>query len=190
MGSKALWEILTASGFKPEVVDSILEALESVKGGKIRLDMQSIWYGKLRSIYGYHNTTRWDFGHKKVEALLQALLLDAGIQKDQVMVYFDGDPCLEKQDTSEKRHSDQQKELEKANTKADELAMRNNNNEPISKNQFTAVHRHLSASFNLPLAIREDCCRYLREQGWYARVSRFEADTQIARECGPQGTSF
>lgn len=40
------------------------------------------------------------------EALLQALLLDAEIQKDKIVVYLDGEPCFEKEDTSEKRHSD------------------------------------------------------------------------------------
>ena len=189
MGSAALWDRLKAIGFKPDLIYSISNGI-GISGTdlkpKIRLDIQSIFYGKLRSIYGYHNAAHRDAGHQKVEMLLMTLVNSSGIERSDLIIYFDGEECLEKQNTHRIRHHEQQQELVEADNKVNDIIERFNNNNAISKSMFTVAHRHLSNSFRLPLEIRQECSRYLRDQGWDARVAPFEADVQIAKDVLPQ----
>jgi hypothetical protein len=152
MGCSALWDRLKAIGFKPDLIYSILNGI-GISGTdlkpKIRLHIQSIVYGKLRSIYGYHNAARRDIGHQKVEMLLTALVNSGGIDRSDLIIYFDGEECLEKQDTHRARHHEQQQELGKANNEVNDIIERLNNKSSISSSMFTVAHRHLSNSFRL-----------------------------------------
>ncbi|KAF9542692.1 hypothetical protein EC957_001747 [Mortierella hygrophila] len=157
---------------------AIIHPLDNIKGGynKVRIDIQGSIFPTIR--YAYSHSSSLENAHKLVLKRIKQL----GRREDSVL-YFDGDPAQEKQETHQQRANARKKALKVAEEKVDEFAMRVEKGLRIRKQQYINVNKNLTKGFCWDPEARESLIIYLEKENWTVTRSPTEADIQIATDC-------
>ncbi|KAG0020284.1 Elongation of fatty acids protein 2 [Podila clonocystis] len=176
MGVDGLWPWMATKGYSPSKIILGFTKLP-VHGRKRRVDLAGGYYPTLRWAYG---SNTMDKAHVAVERELRRL----GNQND-IVIYIDGTPPVEKRKTHAERAERRAKALDKAENAISELYHRINSDQHVTKAHFDTADRHLAGSFLWAPEAKESLAKYLRRNKWEVIECDMEADVQIARECQP-----
>ncbi|KAG0013179.1 hypothetical protein BGZ82_002274, partial [Podila clonocystis] len=148
--------------------------LASMGSRKGRVDVLS-FYSVIRNAYSHHTP-------EKAHSILEQHLLRFG-SKSNLILYIDGEPALEKQDTAKHRKESQEKATIKCMESLDKLEVIIINSVKPRKRHFTDVKTSLATTFCWSLQHRQSFIEYMKQAEWSVRVCKMEADVAIAVDC-------
>ncbi|KAF8946092.1 hypothetical protein BGZ46_005874, partial [Entomortierella lignicola] len=107
--------------------------------------------------------------------ILEQHLLRFG-SKANLVLYIDGGPCLEKQETAKHRKESRDKASNKCSESMNKLESIIKNNIKPRKRHFTDIRTSLAATFYWSSEDRQSFITYMRQAGWTVRICQTEAD--------------
>ncbi|KAG0030690.1 hypothetical protein BGZ83_004681, partial [Gryganskiella cystojenkinii] len=161
--------------YTPAVIHStaMLAALGNKRG---LVDVLS-FFGVIRNAYSHHSL-------EKAHTIVEEHLKRYG-SKSNLVLYIDGGPALEKQETSKKRRESGSKAALKCTGSLDKLESIIENDGKPRKSHFVDVKKSLSSTFYWSSEDRQALIRHLQQTGWTVRVCETEADVAIAQDSKP-----
>lgn len=121
--------------------------------------------------YAYSHCSSLDAAHKIVLKRIKQLRA-----RERSVLYFDGEPAQEKQETHLQRANAREKALKVAEEKVDEFAERVDNGLRIWKQQYININKNLAKGFCWDPEAREVLSVYLEKENWAVVRSTTEAD--------------
>ncbi|KAF9364665.1 hypothetical protein BGX34_000766, partial [Mortierella sp. NVP85] len=180
MGITGLFQRLFKKGHKADVIQAPLTALGKLENGiRQHVDVQGSIYPTIRFAYSTSDLPE-KAAHVVVEKRLKQFASPA-----VSILYLDGEPALEKQETHEDRSKNRSKALAAAAQNTELLAELIQNGQHVRKHHFADVENNLRKAFGWEISQRQGLVQYLRSQGWTVVESETEADVEIGRVCKP-----
>ncbi|KAG0221214.1 hypothetical protein BGW42_008115, partial [Actinomortierella wolfii] len=106
-------------------------------------------------------------------------------RKDQLVLYIDGKPAVEKQSTHDFRRSQRQEAVKTANMHLDILESHIMASKQLRRQQFQSCTKAINSSFYWSIDDRKEFVNYLMSEGYEAILCHTEADPAIANDCLP-----
>ncbi|KAG0249918.1 hypothetical protein DFQ27_009718, partial [Actinomortierella ambigua] len=142
---------------------------------RIRIDVCGAFFTSIR--WAYTRFPDKTLVHNTLERILARL---GG--KDQLVLYIDGEPAVEKKDTHELRRTQRQKAVESANKHLDVLKSRIQASKRVRRQHFQSCNKAIDGSFHWSFGDRQAFVSYLVKEGYEAILCHTEADPAIARD--------
>jgi len=105
--------------------------------------------------------------------------------KNNLVLYVDGDPPAEKSGTHLQREENRRHHRQQAHQQLSSLQKRLHNNERIRKHHLNKLNKHFRNAFKWELGDRKSFVQYLIDNGYQAVLCNTETDIQIAIDCQP-----
>ncbi|KAF8976403.1 Rad2 nuclease, partial [Haplosporangium bisporale] len=175
MGLKDWFRFIRRNGYDAVVIH-ISAMLISMGSRKGRVDVLS-FYPVIRNAYSHH-------APEKAHSILEQHLMRFG-SKSNLILYVDGEPALEKQETAKHRKESREKATIKCKESLDKLEAIIINNVKPRKRHFTDVKTSLASTFCWSSQHRQSFIEYMKQAEWSVRICETEADVAIAVDCQP-----
>ncbi|KAF9992964.1 hypothetical protein BGZ80_008332, partial [Entomortierella chlamydospora] len=176
MGCRNLWRFFANKKHKPAIrYIRHQHAALTPTTGRIRIDVQGSIFATIRHAYTHCSSpvAAHRLVHKRIKQL--------GAREVSIL-YFDGNPAKEKENTHQQREKVRQDALRKADELIDEFSRRVNAGLRIRKQAFIAINKNLSKGFKWKDSDKNALIEYLKQENWDVVLSSTEADIQIAAD--------
>ncbi|KAG0283663.1 hypothetical protein BGZ98_006227, partial [Dissophora globulifera] len=170
MGIQGFWQSCRKKGQTPEVIST---PCSPPSDGKVRVDVCGSHFSDVRYIYNAHLNI--DSAH----ARLAQRILQYGI-KDDLVLYVDGSPAIEKQNTHQEREQIRRGHRQRAQEQFVFLQDRLSSKKRIRKHHLTKLNKHVKAAFYWSLEHRHSFVRFMSDNGFNINLCDTEADILIA----------
>lgn len=177
MGIEGLWPFVRKKGYEPTLRYQPTLNNSPAPGPTRRLDVLGSLYLTIRNAY-WNNSL--DIAHAIVEREISKLGTPANL-----VLYIDGAPCAEKQQTQQKRKETGDEAIKSAREGVTAMEERVANNLRVRKQHFLGVTKHLRTAFYWSPEARHAFAQYMHLRQWTVVECLTEADLRIAADCQP-----
>ncbi|KAF9977791.1 Rad2 nuclease [Actinomortierella ambigua] len=175
MGIVGLWKWLEKKGVSPTTI-VLGHTLPEASTRHKRVDLQGAYFPTIRWAYG---SLEADKAHEQLEKEILRLG-----EKDDVIIYVDGDVATEKESTHEHRSVLQAQSLVAAEDSIKVLDDRLSENKRVTRAMVSKARQDLQAAFVWSPEAKSSFVDFMRERDWHIIICDTEADVEIARNCG------
>ncbi|KAF9083253.1 hypothetical protein BGX27_004217, partial [Mortierella sp. AM989] len=178
MGCLSFWRFVAAKKRYKPVLRKPRNLRQALGGpnNKLRVDMQGSYYSSIH--YAYSNCRDTEAAHAQVMKILEKGIMD----RTAAVLYFDGQQCVEKLETHQKRQNARAKAIDFAAAHVEAFMVRVTDGAHIRKHHFANVRKQLSKAFRWDVETRNSLVLFLRSHGWTVIQCETEADVRIASD--------